>query len=157
MPGMGDRDDLVAEKKIGRDARILYRQRDKGNIDLAVHYLIDQRLARAGADVKLGIGKFLSDPLQDAGQLLPGKFCRRRTYTQTPKLGATKLGDLREGRIVFSKDHSRPVEQIFARLGQDHASRRSRKKLQPYFVLELTYLHRNGRLCDVDTPRPGRK
>ena len=60
---MGDRNDLVAKQQIGRDARIINRQRHKRDIDLAVHYLVDENLTCTGPHLEIGIWKFFLDSL----------------------------------------------------------------------------------------------
>jgi hypothetical protein len=58
---------------------------------------------------------------------------------------------------MLAKYLSRPFEQEFARLCQDHSSRRPRKDLDADLVLELSDLHGNGGLCDVYTSSACRK
>ena len=67
------------------------------------------------------------------------------------------LGYLGDRGVVLTKYLARPVYQSLTGLGEDHPPRSSRKKRQPDLVLELTDLHRDRGLCDVDTTGPGRK
>ena len=157
MAGMCDCHDLVAKQPIRRDARIFHRERNKRNIQIAMHYPLHKRLARSGTYAQLRIRVFFFYALQYMRKLKRGKFRRRRTDPQTPVLDTAKLGDLGQCRIVFPQDFPRPFQQIFACLGQYHASGRPRKKLQTDFILKLPDLHRDRRLRDIDALSPGRK
>src|SRR5690606_5942618 len=56
------------------------------------------------------------------------------------------LGYFGQCRIMFAQYFPSAFQKIFAGFGQDHAARRSRKKLQPDFFFKLADLHRDRRL-----------
>ena len=56
---MSDRNDLVAEQQIADHVRVIDRKRNKRRVDLAMHYLVDKRRARAGADCQFRVRETL--------------------------------------------------------------------------------------------------
>jgi hypothetical protein len=157
MIGMCYRDKLVREERFGRDIQILHGQRHERDIDLAIHYPIDKLMARAGMHRDIDIRPFsfgASELSMGAGS---SRMSRSGAHTQTPEFPARDLSHLANSAVMLVQDPSRAFEQCLAGLGDDHAARCTRKKLNAELVLKLADLHRDRRLRDIQTTRTCRK
>ena len=69
-------------------------------------------------------------------------------------LTASTIGIILSG-VVLAQYLSRTVQQVFARLGQDHAPRRPNEELRVRLILELANLHADGRLRNMNSKGGG--
>ncbi len=70
---------------------------------------------------------------------------------------ASQCGHFFKRRIVLAKNHISSLEQALARFRQNHSPRRPHKKLDLCFVFQLSNLHADGRLRDMDAHGAGGK
>src|ERR1043166_9627921 len=78
---------------------------------------------------------------EQPGQHVGGDHCRGTADSQTSAFGAGKLRHFLHRCIVIAQNLSRALQQLLARFGEHHATRRANKKSGAEFIFQLSYLH----------------